>query len=47
MAERGNKQYKKEFQYKESPFDLNNKKGSLMPNKAEGRLLEQFKRIEI
>ena len=47
IAERSNKQYKKEFQYKELPFNLDNKKGSLTPNKAEGKLLEQFKRTEI
>ena len=47
IAKRSNKQYRKEFQCKELLFDLNNKKDSLTLNKAEGKLLEQFKQIEI
>ena len=47
IAKRSNKQYKKEFQYKELPFNLNNKEGSLMLSKAKGKLLEQFKQTEI
>ena len=47
MAERSDKQYKKKFQCKKSPFDLNNKKGSFTLSKAEGKLLEQLKQTEI
>ena len=47
MAKRGDKQYKKEFQYKELLFNLNNKESSLTLSKAKGKLLEQFKRAEI
>ena len=43
IAERRNKQYKKKLQYKELPFDLNNKKGSFILSKVLGNLLEQFK----
>ena len=40
IAERSNKWYKKAFQYKESPFDLNNKKDSLMLSKSKEKLLK-------
>ena len=47
MAERGNKWYRKEFQYKELLFNLNNKEDSLILSKKKEKLLEQFKRTEI
>ena len=46
IAKRSNKQYKKQFQYKELPFDLDNKKGSLIISKVKSNLLEQFKLLE-
>ena len=47
IAKRSNKWYKKEFQCKEFPFNLDNKEGSLIISKEEERLLKQFKQIKI
>ena len=47
IAKRSNKQYKKEFQCKELPFNLNNKEDSLILSKTKKKLLKQFKQIKI
>ena len=47
IAKRSNKQYRKEFQYKELPFNLNSKEDNFTLSKEKEKLLEQFKQTKI